>query len=220
MNKIFLALFLTVGCIIAACTMGSIKNDTSESDSNVTIKQDAGTGTNSGKESPEDPDPSDTISASAYGINTYGKETEKLVRTKLQAMYKDDLARDLIDSFSRRFIFFTYDLNDDGVTEIFVGLTGPYFCGSGGCTILLLNNKAGAITQFTVTDYPVIIADTKSNGWKDLVLMSRGKNHLVKFNGKAYPSNPSVQPLFKNMPGDSLPRALNFTTEPYAWFSF
>ena len=74
--------------------------------------------------------------------------------------------------------------------------------------------------HFSVTDYPLIIADTKTNGWKDLILLSGNKNHFVKFNGKAYPSNPSVQPVFKITPGDSLPRALNFSNEPYAWFTF
>ena len=76
-----------------------------------------------------------------------------------------------------------------------MGLTGSYFCGTGGCTILLLNSDGGLITTFTVTDYPIIVSNTITKNWKDLILYSNGKNHLMKFNGKTYPSNPSVQPV-------------------------
>lgn len=202
---------------LASCTSNSGNSAATDP---VVEKNDSSLNAGLNKDTIEDPDPTDTIPASMYGINTYGKETENLVRTKLQTLYKDDLDKNIIDSFSRRFIFFQYDLNDDNIKETFVGLTGSYFCGSGGCTILLLDDTANVITRFTVTDYPVIVAGTKTNGWKDLILYSAGKNHLVKFDGKKYPSNPSVQPVFNMVPGDGLPRLLNFTSEPYAWFKF
>jgi len=215
--RTFLFLFSII--YITACTTNSTNTNNTDTATNSTVKDTSG---NSGlsKDGIEDPDPNDTIPTSAYGINTYGKETENLVRTKLQAIYKADIDNNIIDSFSRRFIFFQYDLGDDNSKEIFVGLTGPYFCGNGGCTILLLDNKATVITSFSVTDYPVIVANTKTNGWKDLVLYSGRKYRLVKFDGKKYPSNPSMQPVFKEVPGDDLPRLLNFTNEPYAWFKF
>lgn len=167
-----------------------------------------------------DPDPTDTIPAERYGINSSNPKTADLVRLTIKALYKDDLAKDIIDDYSRKFIFFEYDLNEDGNKEILVGFTGPYFCGSGGCTQLLLDNQGNLITTFSVSDYPVIIDTNKTNGWKDLIIYSGGKNRIVKFDGKKYPSNPSVLPALKLTPGDGLPRALDFTNEPYAWFKF
>jgi len=167
-----------------------------------------------------DPDPTDTIPAERYGINSSNPKTADLVRLTIKDLYKDDLAKDIIDDYSKKFIFFEYDLNEDGNKEILVGFTGPYFCGSGGCTQLLLDNQGNLITTFSVSDYPVIIDTNKTNGWKDLIIYSGGKNRIVKFDGKKYPSNPSVLPALKLTPGDGLPRALDFTNEPYAWFKF
>lgn len=168
----------------------------------------------------QDPDTTDTIPPSAYGINTYGSDTENKIRTSFQTLFKDDLAGNIIPDLSRRFIFFEYDLNGDSINEIFAGLTGPYFCGTGGCTIYLFNNDGTVLTRFTVADYPIVISDSKTMGFKDLIIQSNGQNHLVKFDGKKYPSNPSIEPMLKLIPGDGLPRVLDFINEPYPWFGF
>jgi hypothetical protein len=167
-----------------------------------------------------DPDPTDSIPAGQYGINSSSLKTADIVRSTLQNLFKEDLSKKSIDDYSKRFIFFEYDLNDDGKKEILVGLTGPYFCGSGGCTQYILDNQGVVISKFTVANYPVVIDTNKSLGWKNLFIQSGGKNRIVKFDGKKYPSNPSLQPELKVTPGDDLPRALNYTNEPYAWFKF
>lgn len=167
-----------------------------------------------------DPDPTDTIPGNLYGIHSSSKQTADLVRLTLQSLFKDDLAKNLVDETSRKFIFFEYDLNDDSKNEILVGLTGSYFCGSGGCTQYVLDNQGNVITKFTVAGYPVVIDNNKTKGWKDLIILSGGKNRIVKFDGKKYAANPSTQPELKVLPGDGLPRALNFINEPYPWFKF
>ena len=167
-----------------------------------------------------DPDPTDTIPGKGYGINSSSKETAELVRKTVQDLFKDDLDKNIVDEYSRKFIFFEYDLNEDGNKEIMVGFTGPYFCGSGGCSQIILDKRGNVISRFTVSDYPVVIDNTKSNGWKDLFILSGGKYWVIKFDGKTYPSNPSMQPELKLLPGDGLPRALDFVNEPYPWFTF
>lgn len=167
-----------------------------------------------------DPDPTDTIPAGSYGINSSSLKTADLIRLTLKDLYKDDLAKNFIDDNSKKFIFFEYDLNEDGKKEILVGLTGGYFCGTGGCTQLLLDDQGNVITQFSVSGNPVVIDTNKTNGWKDLFIYSGNKYRIVKFNGKTYPSNPSILPELKVTPGDGLPRALDFEHEPYAWFKF
>lgn len=167
-----------------------------------------------------DPDPADSIPAGQYGINSSSKQTAELVTAIVKNKFKKDIEQQLLDSFSRKFIFFEYDLNDDGKKEIFVGFVGMYFCGTGGCTQLLLDNDGNEINTFTVADYPIVIDNHKTNGWKDLFIRSGNKDHIVKFDGKKYPSNPSLLPVLKVLPGDGLPRALNYLNEPYAWFKF
>jgi hypothetical protein len=162
----------------------------------------------------------DAVPATAPTATTYNENTVKLVKHKLAMIFRDDLSKNLIPEPSRKFILFEYDLNEDGKTEIFVGLTGPYFCGSGGCTFLLLNHEGQKVTGFTVTDYPVIIAKTKTKGWKDLILSTAGKNHLMKFNGSGYPSNPSVQPVFEGNPDQDLPRFPNTVNADFPWVNF
>lgn len=209
---------LLTACLFAiiafsACNSGSKKGAEATTDSATTALAAASS-------TVADPDTTDNIPGDQYGVNTASTETANLVRLTLKDLFKDDLAKGFIPEENRKFIFFEYDLNDDSKKEIFVGLIGGYFCGSGGCTMLLLDNQGNVITYFTVTDYPVVIDNNKTNGWKDLIIMSGGKNHLVKYNGKKYPSNPSVQPIFKMIPGDDLPRALDHVNHPYPWFKF
>jgi len=202
-----LILLFFIACGPASETESSSKQESFKLDTSIT-------------EQLQDPDTTDTIPATAYGIHTYGSITENLVRSSFQALFKDDLEKNIIPDLSKKFMFFEYDLNDDSKKEIFAGLSGPYFCGSGGCTIYLFNNDGTVLTRFTVADYPIVISDTKTRGYKDLIIQSNGKNHLVKYNGEKYPSNPSLEPVLKLIPGDGLPRALDFLNEPYPWFGF
>lgn len=157
-----------------------------------------------------DPDPTDSIDADSYNFNTSSTITAELVRNALvNDILKAELAS--INSESRKFTFHEFDLNGDGQKEIFVKLSGPYFCGTGGCSPLLLSPAGKLITKFTVTEYPIIIAPTATNRWLDLIVTSGGSKpttHLLKHDGTKYPSNPSVQPLFSKTPDKELPRIL------------
>ena len=141
----------------------------------------------------------------------------RLVKLTLASKYKNDIDKGLIDNSSRKFVYSEYDLNGDSKKEIFVGLTGSYFCGSGGCSIYLLDNEGNIITLFSVAEYPIAIDTRKTNGWNNLLINSNGKFHIMKFNGRKYPSNPSVQKSIKDYPSDDLPRVLS---EPYTWHNF
>jgi hypothetical protein len=213
MRKIILSLSVLAFFGMTSCRKETKNNETA-SDSTVvavdTLKS----------KKMADPDPTDSIPAGQYGTNSSNPKTAELVRLTLNNLYKDDLTKNFIEDFSKKFIFFECDINDDGKKEILVGLTGPYFCGTGGCTQLLLDDQGKVITTFSVSGNPVIIDTRKTNGWKDLFIWSGGKNRIVKFDGKTYPSNPSILPELKLIPGDGLPRALDFEHEPYAWFKF
>ena len=76
------------------------------------------------------------------------------------------------------------------------------------------------ISRFTITDYPVVVSQEKTLGGYDLYLLSGGNYHVVKFDGKTYPGNPSLLPKLSAIPGDGLPRVLDFTNDKYPWLRF
>ncbi|WP_226671791.1 hypothetical protein [Rossellomorea aquimaris] len=94
------------------------------------------------------------------------------------------------------------DLNDDQQPETFVYLVGSPVCGSGGCSGALFTKQNGEymlITTFSLVRSPVIIQNEKTNGWKNMIMYVsgggiKGGYKLLRFDGKTYPSNPSVQP--------------------------
>lgn len=155
-----------------------------------------------------------------YNPNTIDPNIVALIQLTLKDLYKEDVAKDLIPQDSRQFIFYQYDLNGDSKKEIFVGLRGSYFCGSGGCTVLLLDYQGNLIDRFTVVDYPIVIDNQKTNDWDNLFMLSGGEFHLMKFDGRKYPQNPSTQPVVTAAPASTLPHILDFINEPYKWFSF
>ncbi|WP_223605487.1 hypothetical protein [Chryseobacterium sp. OSA05B] len=112
---------------------------------------------------------------------------------------KKDL--NILTENDRKFSYSEADLNGDNDPEIFVAMKGNYFCGTGGCTVYLFNSKGEKLKGFTVVGGPVAISTNKTNGWSDLIIPSKGHHYLVKYNGKSYPGNPSVEPEFK----DTLP---------------
>jgi hypothetical protein len=106
------------------------------------------------------------------------------------------------------------DLKGDGTHEVIVYLSGDGWCGSGGCTMLVLAPKDFSykvLTNIPITRPPIRVLATKSNGWHDLAVrvqgggIARAYEAKLSFNGKTYPTNPSVPPaqrLPKNEAGE------------------
>lgn len=94
-------------------------------------------------------------------------------------------------------------LNDDGAKEVIVYLLSSKWCGSGGCTALVLAPEGSSykvITRIMITNPPIRVLATKTIGWHDLAVQVRGGSvqpgyeAQLSFNGKKYPNNPSVLP--------------------------
>lgn len=98
----------------------------------------------------------------------------------------------VIDTIDRKFNLYQADLNNDGRNETFVNFFTPYFCGTGGCTLLLLDSDLKVITRFTVTETPLYIDFSYKNNWMVLFVKSGGQWRSLTFKDGKYPSNPSV----------------------------
>lgn len=101
-----------------------------------------------------------------------------------------------------RYFDATVDLNGDGQHEVVTYVAGPMVCGTGGCPVFVFTPRETGlmlVSRLTVVQAPVRVAATSTNGWRDLVVGIGGGgiesgNALLRYDGKTYPSNPTVSP--------------------------
>lgn len=100
-------------------------------------------------------------------------------------------------------------LGDRKDKEVVVYVTGKWWCGSGGCLVLVLepeNTMFKVIGRFTIARPPVQVLQHKSKGWHDLSVWMQGggiqPGHfgVFSFDGKRYPNSPSVASSESGMP--------------------
>jgi hypothetical protein len=93
------------------------------------------------------------------------------------------------------------DLNADDIADAIVLLSDPRYCGSGGCELLVLKGSASGfevISSSTITREPIYLLPELRSGWHTLSVLVGGGGApdgqaLMRFNGKKYPGNPSVE---------------------------
>lgn len=101
-----------------------------------------------------------------------------------------------------RYAYNRVDLNGDGRPEVVATLLGPLDCGTGGCPLLIFRERRGdleLVSRMTLFRDPLIVAEGRHHGWSDLISRVRldaahGFYALLPFDGRRYPSNPSVPP--------------------------
>ena len=122
--------------------------------------------------------------------------------------YQDDVSlRRFLHGFDSslkdRFVAAFTDLNGDGKPEAIVHLTSNEQCGSGGCTTLVLVRDGDSwrvLGNISITRPPIRVLTTKSNGWRNIAVwvqgggIQPGHEAELRFDGKTYPTNPSVPP--------------------------
>jgi hypothetical protein len=95
------------------------------------------------------------------------------------------------------------NLNLKGPSEVIVYVTGKSWCGSGGCRTLVLARRDSSyrlVTSITISRPPIRVLTSSSNGWRDIGIwvqgggIQPGYEAKLQFDGKSYPSNPSVPP--------------------------
>lgn len=101
-----------------------------------------------------------------------------------------------------RYYYNRVDLNGDKKPEVIVFLFGRGMCGTSGCDALLFQKVRGKyklVTAFAPARNPIIVSQSKTNGWRDLVFYNAGGGIIPgyysrsRFNGRAYPNNPTVK---------------------------
>lgn len=105
---------------------------------------------------------------------------------------------------SSRFQYVRTDLDADGLRDALVLMNAPYgtWCDLYGCTLYVMKARADGfdyISQIRPVRTPLLISDTRTQGWRDLVLRIDGRwsqthDVALRFDGAAYPSAPEAQP--------------------------
>lgn len=156
------------------------------------------------KEIPTSTVPIDSTETDAPAIKNSVTAAEDSLAVKVKDFITSEYLKSedlkVIDAAERKFNLYQVDLNNDGKKEIFINFFTPYFCGSGGCTLALLDSDLKLINRFTVTRTPITIDSKTENGWKVLWLQDGNAwKKLINKNGK-YPSNPSLIENTKEAP--------------------
>jgi len=105
-----------------------------------------------------------------------------------------------------------HDLNGDGSTEHIILATSRYWCGTGGCTLFVIQATGEGFTlvsRTTIVNTPVRLLDTETNEWRDLEFRARADAFTswrvkLTFDGSGYASNPTVPPAERvtDLPGE------------------
>lgn len=136
----------------------------------------------------------ETDTATAEAVSPAPANAEKDIQHFLLQEYPD--AEDI------RYALAWHDLDGDGADEAIVHVVSSWVCGSGGCNTLVLT-QAGPmwrkVGDISVSRSPVSVLDSSTEGWKDITVDVSGGGSpsgiaLLKFDGEAYPSNPTVAP--------------------------
>ncbi|MDQ6472422.1 hypothetical protein RB619_17395 [Flavobacterium sp. LHD-80] len=145
-------------------------------------------------------------------------KTVELIRTRLNILLEKDLPA--MTKADRFFYYQAFDLNNDSKNEYFVGFSNSYFCGSGGCSGYILNNDGSLINRFSVTEFPILIATSSTENFSDLIIQSGNEFHLIKMKNGKYPSNPSVQEIWKGVTPKESAKVLDITDKKMEKYSF
>ena len=143
-------------------------------------------------------------------INTYTTAQEEPLRRFLRSYVGGPNSNE--GKVTRYFAAFVH-LRDDETQQVIVYLSDDGWCGSGGCTMLILEPKSETyrlVTKVMTTRPPIRVLRTKTNDWHDIGVHVQGGGVVhaydakLPFNGKSYPISPSrtAQRLTTETPGE------------------
>jgi hypothetical protein len=129
----------------------------------------------------------------------FSEDEDSLKRFLQRGLKEPSLDDDKTTKYLAAFV----DLNGDGISEAIVYVTGQTWCGSGGCNLLILARSGASwkkVTAMTITRTPIRVLTRASNGWRNITVLVQGGGIQpgyeaeLQFDGKTYPTNPSVPP--------------------------
>lgn len=102
-----------------------------------------------------------------------------------------------------RYVSAVVHLNEHGPQDVLVYVTGRTWCGTGGCTLLVLEESGTSyriVTRVKLARPPIVVFEGTTNGWHNIGVsvqgggVQSGYEAALEYNGHSYPSNPTVPP--------------------------
>ena len=171
---IFITLAISSGLFFSSC-----KNSNSENNQSTEIKTELEATIPVGTKKVED---------DKKGVDD---ELADKIKNYIITEFLTDADNRAITEDQRKFQLYKVDLNNDGNEEIFVNFMTSYFCGSGGCTVLLLDNNLKLITRFSPTQ-TLFVDEKVENDWRILLTNTEGSWRKLIYENGTYPSNPTM----------------------------
>lgn len=134
--------------------------------------------------------------------------------SSLKAFLQNYVRNPHYDYKATRYVSAFVKLKADGNRQAIVYFTDQFSCGSGGCSMLVLESQGSSyrvVTSITIVRLPIRVLKTETNGWYDIAVIVAGGGIQVgyeaelAFDGKSYPRNPTVPParrLVEKVPGE------------------
>lgn len=187
MKKHLLILFVIfIGLFFHSCKNDSSKNGKTEVHSEVEEKN------------LEDENIAEILDFAQQSVDD---ELAEEVKTYLTTEFLTDGDLRAIKENQRKFQLYKIDLNNDGKDEVFVNFMNSYFCGTGGCTVLLLDSDLELITRFSPTR-TLYVEKARENGWNVLFTETEGNWRKLFYENGTYPSNPTLLETTNGLPSD------------------
>ncbi len=127
-----------------------------------------------------------------YGQRSPDRTTwERLLKSAVQDHVQSLVGKDsLPSSYAHRFVALSGKENWQAI----VYLTGPGWCGTGGCTLLILTEESSSykvISHIPAIRPPIRQLQSRSHGWHDLAVWRagggyRGHEERLSFDGESY----------------------------------
>ena len=141
-----------------------------------------------------------------YYVAQPARQASPIKYDSLATFLRDYLRELRADEKTAEYFSAVADLKGDGTKELIVYFTDRHSCGSGGCATLILvpaGPSYKVVTKITIAWPPIRVLDTKSHGWHDIAVrvqgggIQPGYEAKLSFNGKTYPTNPSMPPAHR-----------------------
>jgi len=134
--------------------------------------------------------------------------TSNRVNELLKAYLRNYLSPsvNVVPDTTTRITVFNVKTNDGTTEEDIVYIVGQDWCGSGGCTMLIVESTQSVfkvLADVSIVQLPIRLLPSLKYGHPDIGVMVRGGGiqpgyeAVLSFDGKSYPRNPSVKPARK-----------------------
>lgn len=186
-TKALITFVILTGLLFSSCKNNQSENNQTQDSEEVEIEE--------------------KIPIEATTVNDFAKQS---VDDELADKIKDYLTTEFmtegdlraITEDQRKFQLYKVDLNKDGNEEVFINFITTYFCGTGGCTVLLLNSDQELITRFSPTR-TLYVEETLENDWRVILTKSEDAWRKLIYENSTYPSNPSMVETTNESPSEN-----------------